>query len=76
MTFAEYLKSKESNVKSKYHRFTKRFMLKYELINQRSTSSFHRETTKTELIRFNINNLITQSPEFIENKLGPNDLYL
>ena len=69
MTLATYLKNKQSNIKSKYHRFTKRFESKYELIHQKLASRFHRETTERELIRSEINNLIIQSPEFIENKL-------
>ena len=69
MTFATYLKNKQSNIKSKYHRFNKRFESKYELIHQKLTSRFHRGTTERELTRSKINNLITQSPEFIKNKI-------
>ena len=68
MTFATYLKNKQNHIKSKYHRFAKRFESRYELMHQELTSKFHRETTETELIRSKINNLISQSPQFIENK--------
>ena len=69
MTFATYLKNKQSNIKSKFHRFTKRFESKYELIHQKLTSRFHRGTTERGLTRTKINNLITQSPEFFKNKI-------
>tara|TARA_Y100001968_G_scaffold152480_1_gene139468 strand:- start:483 stop:998 length:516 start_codon:yes stop_codon:yes gene_type:complete len=69
MTFVTYLKSKQNNIQLKYDQFTKRFESKYELIHQRLTSRFYRETIERELIRSKINNLITHSPEFIENKI-------
>ena len=69
MTFAAYLKNKQSKIKPKYRRFTKRFESKYELIHQKLTSRFHRGTTERELTRSKIKNLITQSPEFVKNKI-------
>ena len=69
MPVASYLKEKQKKIQSKYHQVTKRFESKYELINRKLTSKFHRETTETELIRFKINKLITQSTESIENKI-------
>tara|TARA_Y100001968_G_scaffold211336_1_gene194489 strand:+ start:442 stop:969 length:528 start_codon:yes stop_codon:yes gene_type:complete len=69
MAFATYLKSKQSNIKSKYHRFIRRFESKYELIHENLTSRFHRETTEIEVIRSKINNLIIQSTESIENQI-------
>ena len=68
MTFATYIKNKRSNIKSNFYGFTQRFESQYELIHNKLTSRFHRETTETELIRSKINNLISQPPEFIENK--------
>ena len=69
MTIATYLKNRQKYIQSKYHRVAKRFESKYELINQKLKSRFHRETTETELIRSKINNLITQSTESIENQI-------
>lgn len=69
MAFAAYLKNKQSNIKPKYHRFTKRFESKYELIHQKLTSRFHRGITERELTRSKIKNFITQSPKFVKNKI-------
>tara|TARA_Y100001968_G_scaffold156838_1_gene143327 strand:- start:3353 stop:3868 length:516 start_codon:yes stop_codon:yes gene_type:complete len=69
MTIATYLKNRQKYIQSKYHRVAKRFESKYELINQKLKSRFHRETTETELIRSKINNLITPATESIENKI-------
>ncbi len=65
-----YLKSKQKKIQSKYHRVTKRFESQYELIHWKLTSRFHREPTETELIRYKINNLITQSKGSIESKIN------
>ena len=70
MPVVTYLKSKQKKIQSKYHRVTKRFESKYELIHRKLTSRFHRESTDTELIRYKINNLITQSKESIESKIN------
>tara|TARA_Y100001968_G_C19229284_1_gene653654 strand:- start:203 stop:724 length:522 start_codon:yes stop_codon:yes gene_type:complete len=64
-----YLKHKRKKIKSKYHKVAKRFEAKYALIHGKVTSRFHRETTETELIRYKINNLITQSSASIESKI-------
>ena len=70
MPVVTYLKSKQKKIQSKYHRVAKRFESKYELIHRKLTSRFHRESTDTELIRYKINNLITQSKESIEGKIN------
>lgn len=70
MPVVTYLKSKQKKIQSKYHRVTKRFESKYELIHRKLASRFHRESTETELIRYKINNLITQSKESIESKIN------
>ncbi len=64
------LKDKHEKIQSKYHQVTKRFESKYELIHRKLTSRFHRESTETELIRYTINNLITESKESIESKIN------
>ena len=69
MTVVTYLKNNKKKIQSKYHRVTKQFESKYELMQRKLTSRFHRETTETELIRFKINDLITQSKESIERKV-------
>ena len=69
MPVVTYLKSKQKKIQSKYHRVAKRFESKYELIHRKLTSRFHRESTDTELIRYKINNLITQSKVTIESKI-------
>ena len=70
MPVVTYLKSKQKKIQSKYHRVAKRFESKYELIHRKLTSRFHREATESELIRYKINNLITQSKESIESKIN------
>ena len=70
MPVITYLKSKQKKIQSKYHRVTKRFESQYELIHRKLTSRFHREPTDTELIRYKINTLITQSKETIESKIN------
>ena len=70
MPVITYLKSKQKKIQSKYHRVTKRFESQYELIHRKLASRFHREQTETELIRYKINNLITQSKESIESKIN------
>ncbi len=70
MPVITYLKSKQKKVQSKYHQVAKRFESQYELIHRKLTSRFHREPTETELIRYKINNLITQSKESIESKIN------
>ena len=70
MLVVTYLKGKQKKIQSKYHRVAKRFESKYELIHRKLTSRFHREPTETELIRYKINNLITQSKESIESKIN------
>ena len=70
MVEVNYLKNKQKKIQSKYHQVTKRFESKYELIHRKLTSRFHREPTETELIRYKINNLITQSKESIESKIN------
>ena len=70
MPVITYLKNKQKKIQSKYHRVTKRFESQYELFHRKLTSRFHREPTETELIRYKINNLITQSKESIESKIN------
>ncbi len=70
MPVITYLKSKQKKIQSKYHRVTKRFESQYELIHRKLVSRFHREPTETELIRYKINNLITQSKNSIEGKIN------
>ena len=70
MPVITFLKSKQKKIQSKYHRVTKRFESQYELMHRKLTSRFHREPTETELIRYKINNLITQSKESIESKIN------
>ena len=70
MPVLTYLKSKQKKIQSKYHRVTKRFESQYELIHRKLASRFHREQAETELIRYKINNLITQSTETIESKIS------
>ena len=70
MPVITYLKSKQKKIQSKYHLVTKRFESQYELIHRKLISRFHREPTETELIRYKINNLITQSKESIESKIN------
>ena len=70
MPVITYLKSKQKKIQSKYHRVTKRFKFQYELIHRKLTSRFHRELTDTELIRYKINNLMTESKESIESKIN------
>ena len=74
MPVISYLKSKQKTIQTKYHQVTKRFESKYELIHRKLTSRFHREPTETELIRYKINNLITQSKESIESKINSTKL--
>ncbi len=70
MAVVTYLKGKQKNIQSKYHRVTKRFESQYEFLYRKITSRFHREPIETELIRYKINTLITQSKESIENKIN------
>ena len=70
MLVATYLRNNKKKIQSKYHQVTKRFESKYELINLKLTSRFHREPTETELISYKIYNLITQSKESIESKIN------
>ncbi len=70
MAVFAYLKSKQKKIQSRYHRVTKRFESKYELIHLRIVSRFHRESTETELTRHKIKNLITQSKDSIETKIN------
>ena len=69
MTVVTYLKNNKKKIQSKYHRVTKQFESKYELMQRKLTSRFHRETSETELIRYKINDLITQSTKSIERKV-------
>ena len=69
MPVVTYLKNSQKKIHSKYHQVTKRFESKYELIQRTLASRFHRETAETELIRFKINDLVTQSTESIERKI-------
>ena len=69
MTVVTYLKNSKKKIQSKYHQVTKPFESKYELMQRKLASRFHRETTETEFIRFKINNLIIQSTESIERKI-------
>ena len=69
MTVVTYLKKNKKKIQSKYHRVTKKIESKYELMQRQLTSRFHRETTETELIRFKVKNLITQSTESIDKKV-------
>ena len=66
MRVVAYLTNNKKKIQSKYHRVTKHFESKYELMQRKLTSRFHRETTQTELIRLKIDDLITQSTESIE----------
>ena len=70
MTAFTYLKNKQEKIQSKYHRISKQFESQYNLIRRKLTSRFNREPTKTDLVRFRINNLITQSKESIERKFN------
>ena len=70
MPFITYLKTKQKKIQSKYHHAAKLSESKYELIHRKLTSRFHRELNETELIRYKINNLITQSKESIESKIN------
>tara|TARA_B100000214_G_scaffold112546_1_gene79495 strand:+ start:159 stop:674 length:516 start_codon:yes stop_codon:yes gene_type:complete len=69
MAVVTYLKNKQKKIESKYHQVAKRFESNYELIHQKLTSRFHRETTETELIRSKIHNLITKSTVSIESQI-------
>ena len=69
MPVITYLKNNNKKIKSKYHQVTKRFESKYELIQRKLISRFHRERAETVLIRSKINDLITQSTESIERKM-------
>ncbi len=70
MPVMTYLRSKQKIIQSKYYQVTKPFESKYELIHRKLRSSFQREPAETELIRYKINNLITQSKESIESKIN------
>ena len=66
MTVVTYLKNNKQKIQSKYHRVTKQFESKYELMQRKLTSRSHRETSEIELIRYKINDLITQFTKSIE----------
>ena len=70
MPVITFLKRKQKKIQSKYHRVAKRVESQYEFIHRKLASRFHREQTETDLIRYKINNLITQSKESIENKIN------
>ena len=70
MTVVTYLKNNKQKIQSKYHRVTKQFESKYELMQRKLISRFHRETSETELIRYKVNDLITQSTKSIERKVN------
>ena len=55
MTVVTYLKKNKKKIQSKYHRVTKQFESKYELMQRKLTSRFHRETNEVELIHFKLN---------------------
>ena len=68
MPVATYLKDKQKKIKSKYHRVTKQFESKYELIYRKVTSRFHREVPEIELVRSSLNDLIKKSTASVERK--------
>ena len=68
MPVATYLKGKQKQIKSKYHKVAKQFESKYELIHRKVTSRFHREANEFELVRSSINNLITKSTVSVERE--------
>ena len=70
MALIAYLVNKKKKIKAKYHLAKKIFEAKYELIHQKVKSRFDIESTEPDLIRYNINNLITQSKESIEYKIN------
>tara|TARA_B100000214_G_C23930754_1_gene610651 strand:- start:54 stop:560 length:507 start_codon:yes stop_codon:yes gene_type:complete len=74
MPVFSYLMSKQKSVQSKYHQVSKRIESKYELIHWKLKSRFHREPIETELIRYKIKNLITQSKDSIESKINSTKL--
>ena len=61
MPVAIYLKNKQKKIQSKYHQVAKHFESRYELIQRKIVSRFHRETTESEIIRYEIKNLISES---------------
>ena len=63
-----YLKDKQKKIQSKYHRVTKQFESKYELINRKVASMFHREVPEIELVSSSLNDLITKSTASFEIK--------
>ena len=69
MPVTTYLKDKQKQIESKYHKVAKRLESNYELLHRKLTSKFHRESTETELIRSKIHNLIAKSTESIESKI-------
>ena len=69
MTVVAYLKNNKQKIQSKYHRVTKQFESKYELMQRNLTSRFHRERSETELIRYKINDLITKSTKSFEREV-------
>ena len=70
MPFITYLKTKQKKIQSKYHHAAKLSESKYELIHRKLTSRFHRELTETELIRYKIKHLISQSIDSIESQIN------
>ena len=68
MPVATYLKDKQKKIQSKYHRVAKQFESKYELINRKVASRFHREVLEIELVRSSLNDLITKSKASVERK--------
>ena len=68
MPVATYLKDKQKKIESKYHRVTKQFESKYELIHRKVTSRFHREVPEIELVLSSLNHLIKKSTASVERK--------
>ncbi len=68
MPVATYLKDRQKKIQSKYHRVAKQFESKYELINRKVASMFHREVPEIELVRLSLNDLITKSTASVERK--------
>jgi len=68
MPVATYLKEKQKKIESTYHLVAKQFESKYELINRKVASMFHKEVPEIELVRSSLNDLITKSTASVERK--------
>ena len=68
MAVVTYLKNKQKKIESKYHQVAKQFESKYELINRKVNSRFHREAIETEIVRSSIKNLMTKTTVSVERE--------